>query len=174
MFTTRIIETEGISEAVDLVSKHMFNGSREATAAHFHMHPQGESTTLLGFEDDRLVALLTIRWKSRYPPFREAGIPLIQHIEIRYEDRGKGYGTRIMDAAERLIRKRGDKAGICVGISREFGIAMQMYVKRGYIPDGRGALLNFDEISAGQSIGDASHVCLWMVKELDRPSGAGA
>src|SRR5204862_519324 len=84
---------------------------------------------ILGYEAGRLVGIVTIRWHSRYPPFRDRGIPLIQNIEIRYEDRGRGIGGLMMERAEQEIAQRAPMAGICVGISDSYGPAQRLCVQ---------------------------------------------
>lgn len=43
-----------------------------------------------------------------------------------------------MDEAEKRIFERSEVAGIGFGISADYGAAQRMFVKRGYVPDGRG------------------------------------
>ena len=85
---------------------------------------------------------LTIVWESSYPPFREAGIPEIVDFNVLPKFQRKGIGTQLMDAAEEKIAARSSIAGIGVGLTRDYGAAHRLYIKRGYIPDGQGIISN--------------------------------
>jgi ribosomal protein S18 acetylase RimI-like enzyme len=52
--------------------------------------------------------------------------------------RRRGIGGQLMDEAERRIAERSPVAGIGVGLSADYGAAQILYIRRGYIPDGRG------------------------------------
>ena len=80
----------------------------------------------------------TILWQSWYPPFREAGIPEISDFNVLMKYRWQGIGTALMDEAERRIREHSSIAGIGVGLTKDYGAAQILYVRRGYIPDGLG------------------------------------
>lgn len=69
----------------------------------FADHENLASTTIVGYKNRRLVGIVTIRWQSHYPPFRDQHIPLIQTIEIRYHDRGRGLGNALLERAEHEI-----------------------------------------------------------------------
>ena len=166
-WTTKIITDSQIEEAIEEVSKCLFCGLKKETAEHFSDHYKGDSTTILGYSEGNLVGLLTIRWKANYPPFKEAKIPLIHYIEIVYEDRHKGFGTKLMDEAEQIIAQISNEVGICVNISKEFGVPMRIYAKRGYNLDGNGATVGIKPITAGQTIENIDDVFVWMVKKLN-------
>lgn len=163
---TKIITNEGIEEVIEKVSKSLFCGLKDETADHFAEHYKGDSTTILGYSEGTLVGLVTIRWKANYPPFKAKQIPLIHYIEIVYEHRNKGFGTKLMNEAEQLIAQKSNQAGICVNISIEFGVPMRMYSKRGYILDGNGATVGIKPILARQPIENIDDVFIWMVKNF--------
>lgn len=90
---------------------------------------------------------LTIQWEANYLPFREAEIPEIVDFNVLKKFQRRGIGNRLMDEAEAIIAKRSTWAGIGVGLISDYGAAQVLYVKRGYIPDGRGI------VSGGRSLG---------------------
>ena len=85
---------------------------------------------------------LTIVWESSYPPFRESGIPEIVDFNVLPKFQRQGIGTQLMDSAEEKIAARSSIAGIGVGLTRDYGAAHMLYIKRGYIPDGQGIISN--------------------------------
>jgi GNAT superfamily N-acetyltransferase len=162
----RIIERTGIAEAIDEAMEAFFSGDREEAERNFEGHAEGNSSTLLGYENDELVGILTLRWQSHYPPFRDAGIPLIQNIEIRWERRGQGLGNVLMEHAERYAAQRVPRIGICVGIFDAYGPAQRLYVRRGFIPDGRGVCRDHTPLREGDTLRIGHDLLLWLVKEL--------
>ena len=52
--------------------------------------------------------------------------------------RSKGIGTKLMDIAEKIAFNDGDTVFLGVGLHSGYGSAQRMYIKRGYIPDGKG------------------------------------
>ena len=85
---------------------------------------------------------LTILWESHYPPFKQAEIPEIVDFNVLIKFQRQGIGTALMDEAEKRVASRSDVVGIGVGLTADYGAAQIMYVKRGYIPDGRGLSQN--------------------------------
>ena len=81
---------------------------------------------------------LTICWTSKYPPFQAAQVPEIVDLNVLPQYRRRGIGTALMNLAEDEIRQVSASAGIGVGLTADYGAAQQLYVRRGYIPDGRG------------------------------------
>jgi GNAT superfamily N-acetyltransferase len=92
----------------------------------------------IGFENDVFAGYLTVLWKSNYPLFAAKNIPEINDFNVLPEFRRKGIGTKLMDEAERLVSERSKIVGIGVGLDADYGAAQRLYIKRGYIPDGRG------------------------------------
>jgi len=89
-----------------------------------------------------IVGYLTIDWTSHYPAFADAGIPEIVDFNVIAAARRHGVGTALMDDAERRITGRSGLAGIGVGMYADYGSAQRMYVKRGYVPDGAGLVVD--------------------------------
>lgn len=109
---------------------------------------------------------ITISWRSNYPPFREADIPELVDFNVMPRFRKQGVGTAIMDFAEDLILQRSPIAGIGVGLTHDYGAAQRLYVKRGYIPDGRGIFKYHNFVSIGDKITVGHDVALYFTKEL--------
>jgi len=98
----------------------------------------GKRVVFVATVDEVFTGYVTILWESVYAPFRESGIPEIADFNILPKFRRQGIGAQLMDAAERQICERSMVAGIGVGLTRDYGAAQILYVRRGYIPDGRG------------------------------------
>jgi GNAT superfamily N-acetyltransferase len=109
---------------------------------------------------------LTIMWQSPYPHFWQAGIPEIVDFNVLPKFRRQGIGTQLMDAAEARIGKRSDIAGIGVGMTADYGAAQILYVRRGYIPDGRGLSYDLQPVNYDQQITGNDSMVLYFTKKL--------
>lgn len=162
----RIATNKNIDAFIAAAIKDFFSGSEAEARNNLGPYDEDDTSFIIAYESDAPVAVVTIRWKPNYPPFKEAGIPFIQNIEVKWELRGQGYGNRVMEAVEQHIAKRAGKAGICVALFDDYGPAQRLYAKRGYIPDGRGACHRFTPLQRGNTITlDDDHL-IWLVKDL--------
>ncbi|GAA0622279.1 GNAT family N-acetyltransferase [Kribbella sandramycini] len=124
----------------------------------------GARDILVAFLDDRYVGYVTIRWESPYEPF--AGIPEIQDFNVLPEVRRRGIGTALMDAAEARVATRSPLVGIGVGLYPDYGAAQRMYVRRGYLPDGRGLIYDGHQVPPMQTVPNDDNLTLMFTKQL--------
>jgi GNAT superfamily N-acetyltransferase len=164
--TLRRATSETIDAFIAEAARHFFSGSEEGARANIGPFDETETSFLLAYEKDDPIATVTLRWKSNYPPFRDAGIPFIQNIEIRYDLRGQGWGGQVLAAVERLASQRSNTIGICVGLTDAYGPAQRLYAKCGYIPDGRGACHRFTPLTQGQTLTLNDDHLIWLTKDL--------
>lgn len=122
---------------------------------------------------------VTLKWQSGYPSFKAQNIPEIMDLNVLPAHRKMGIGSLLLDTAEKEAATKSDKIGIGVGLyAGEDGAAQRLYVKRGYIPDGKGVTYNYEPTVPGnnypldddppslfQSYGGAGLV-LWFIKRL--------
>lgn len=76
---------------------------------------------------------------SEWGPLGGKGLPEIVDFGVLEKMRRRGIGSRLMDVAEKIAARYADQVYLGVGLHEGYGSAQRMYVKRGYIPDGRGA-----------------------------------
>jgi GNAT superfamily N-acetyltransferase len=112
----------------------------------------GAKDVVIATADAAIVGFLTIDWTSHYPAFAAAGIPEVVDFNVIAAARRHGIGTRLMDEAERRIAERSPIAGIGVGMYADYGSAQRMYVKRGYVPDGAGLVVDGIAPAPGSTI----------------------
>jgi GNAT superfamily N-acetyltransferase len=124
----------------------------------------GVRDVLVGLLDGEYVGYVTVRWESPYEPFE--GIPEIQDFNVLPRYRRRGYGTALMDAAEALVAERSDVVGIGVGLYPDYGQAQRMYVRRGYLPDGRGLIYDGRQVPPMETIRNDDSATLMFTKNL--------
>lgn len=109
---------------------------------------------------------LTIVWESGYPPFAVENIPEIVDFNVLIKFRRQGIGSALMDEAEKLISERSPTAGIGVGLPPDYGPAHILYIKRGYIPDGKGLYFDHHHLQFGETCIVNDDLTLMFTKRL--------
>lgn len=126
----------------------------------------GDRVVLVAFVAEEFAGYVTIVWHSHYPPFADAQIPEIVDFNVLPRYRRQGIGSRLMDKAEALIGERSAVVGIGVGLYPDYGAAQRLYVRRGYIPDGRGVAYNEQSVRPGQAVPVDDSLVLFFTKDL--------
>lgn len=127
---------------------------------------EGVRTVLVAVAGAEVCGYGTVCWEPDYPPFVAAGIPEIQDLNVLPRFRRRGIATRLMDEAERRIAERSDVAGIGVGLYDDYGPAQRMYVLRGYVPDGRGAVYRNLPVRGGETLRADDDLVIHLIKRL--------
>lgn len=109
---------------------------------------------------------VTLNWEPAYPFFAEQKIPEIQDLNVLPYFRRKGIGTSLVDQAEAQIACRSDIIGIGVGLHPGYNDAHRLYVKRGYIPDGRGITYRNRYLLEGDQVILDDDLVLHMVRRI--------
>jgi GNAT superfamily N-acetyltransferase len=109
---------------------------------------------------------VTVKWKTEYSPFADAGIPEIQDLNVLPRHRRSGIGTALMDGAEALVGERSATVGIGVGMYAGYGNAQRLYVLRSYVPDGRGLTYDGRILEPMESTVNDDDLVLYFTKRL--------
>lgn len=127
---------------------------------------EGRRVVLLAERGGEFAGYVTVVWESEYPPFRAAGIPEIVDFNVLIKFQRQGVGTTLLDEAERRIAERSAVAGIGVGLTADYGAAQVLYVKRGYVPDGRGMAQAGRAIRHGEQVTIDDDLAVYFSKRL--------
>lgn len=126
-----------------------------------------ERLVLLAFFNDEFAGYLTIKWDSYYLPFKEKNIPEIIDLNVLIKFRCKGIATKLMNEAERIVSKRSYTIGIGVGLTKDYGNAQSLYIKRGYVPDRKGLSYKYNSLEYGDNVRVDDDLILCLIKELN-------
>jgi len=129
---------------------------------------EGQIVLLVAEAEGDYLGHVKVVWQSDYAFFRVLGIPEIQDLNVLPAHRRKGIGTRLVDAAEDVIRQRSRVAGIGFGLYDDYGVAQRMYVSRGYVPDGNGVAYNGMPVKPGQTVVVDDGLVLYLTKKLEK------
>ncbi|GAA4462541.1 GNAT family N-acetyltransferase [Phytohabitans houttuyneae] len=121
---------------------------------------------LVSLFEGRFAGYLTVRWSSDYTPFRAAGIPEVVDLNVLPQFRRRRIASTLMDAAEDLTVSRSDTAGIGVGLNADYAAAHLMYLRRGYLPDGRGVAYRGITVQPGAPVKVDDDLALMMTRRL--------
>ena len=125
-----------------------------------------ECSALLALYDGEVAGYVFLYHKCKWGGMANCGIPGIVDLIVFKKYRNKGVATVLMDVAEEIAKKYCDKVYLDVCLNKEYGPAQRLYVKRGYVPDGKGVYYEEKvcEIDAVCKNDDELTLCL--VKEL--------
>lgn len=150
----------------DAFTSQNWNKPIERYQRYFREQQEGKRNILVASIDGKFAGYLTILWSSEYPYFKENVIPVIQDLNVLIEFRKKGVATKLMEYAENIISKEFNTVGIGVGLTSDYGNAQRLYIRRGYLPDGKGISQNEKQLNWGDKIIVDDDLILCFTKQL--------
>ena len=159
-------DIECIAEAFDAIG---WSSHKPLSQYQRYYAEQGDGSrdVLVAFIEKEFAGYLTIVWEPEYLPFKNSGIPEVQDFNVLPDFRRKKIGTALMDAAEEVISTRSEIVGIGVGMYPDYGNAQRLYVKRGYVPDGRGLTYARKVLEPGETAMNDDDLVLYFTKDLE-------
>jgi ribosomal protein S18 acetylase RimI-like enzyme len=143
-----------------------WNKPVEQFRVYFSQMQSGARDVLIACWHDEFAGYVTIMWQSTYPPFQESSIPEIVDFNVLQKFQRRSVGASLMDEAERRIALRSPVAGIGVGLTADYGAAQILYIKRGYLPDGRGVFQSGEHLAYHDNIFIDDSLALYLTKTL--------
>lgn len=159
--TIRLLRPGDVETVAEAFAAIGWNRPASQYARYLEEQERGARVVLIAFWRREFAGYLTILWQSSYPPFMVEGIPEIVDLNVVPQLRRRGVGSRLMEEAEQQIAERSKVAGIGVGLYADCGAAQRLYVKRGYVPDGRGLISHHRPVPAGErvTVDDGLELC---------------
>lgn len=133
----------------------------------------GRRLTLVAEVGGAIAGYVTLNWDPAYPPFREAGLPEVQDLNVLPPFQRRGLGAALVRAAEGAARGRSEAVGIGVGLGPDYGAAQRLYVRLGYVPDGRGVAYADRVVEPGERVVVDDDLVLHLTKVLAAEPPAG-
>ena len=127
----------------------------------------GERIIWFAFIDDIFAGYITLKWSSNYKPFADQNIPEIMDLNVLPPSRGQGIASKILEIAENTAARKSDIVGLGVGLYADYGSAQRLYIKRGYIPNGRGVTYNYESVKPGSHLCLDDDLVLWFTKKIN-------
>ena len=156
-----------ISEAFNKIG---WNKPASLFARYLKEQEAGERIVWVAHVHEQFAGYITLKWRSSYPFFKEQNIPEIIDLNVLPSFRKMGIGSLLLDCAEKEALTKSQIIGIGVGLyageDGGYGSAQRLYVKRGYIPDGKGVTYNYEPTIPGNSYLLDDDLVLWFTKKL--------
>jgi GNAT superfamily N-acetyltransferase len=133
-----------------------------------YLAEQGDErrVVLVAWCETQVCGYAVVVWQPDYAPFGERGIPEIQDLNVLPPFRRRGIGSRLLDAAEEVVASRSPEVGIGFGLYADYGAAQRLYVRRGYVPDGRGASHRGRFVLGGELVVADDDLAIYLTKRL--------
>ncbi|WP_426446897.1 GNAT family N-acetyltransferase [Paenibacillus sp. S-38] len=126
----------------------------------------GTRVTLLACEDEVILGVAHLKYRSEYPYFGERGIPEINDLLVFAAYRRRGIANLLIGELERTAGERHEEMGIGVGLYKDYGSAQRIYCRRGYIPDGQGIMYENRPVAPGEQVRVDDELVLYLTKKL--------
>ncbi|MGX6959984.1 MAG: GNAT family N-acetyltransferase [Rickettsia endosymbiont of Pentastiridius leporinus] len=160
------LTTLDIEPLVSSFAKANWHKPRELFEQYLKEQQQNKRLIWVAYLDNRIAGYITLVWQSQYKYFNQNQIPEIKDLNVLPSFRNLGIGLRLLKAAEDAAIDKSDIIGIGVGLYADYGAAQRLYVKNGYMPDGRGITYNYQTLQAGTNIILDDDLVLFFTKKL--------
>ena len=124
----------------------------------------------VAFIDEFFAGYITLSFFSLYKPFRDKNIPEIMDLNVLPAFRNNGIGSLLIHTAEIKASTQSNIVGIGVGLyagtDGGYGAAQRLYVKLGYIPNGKGVAYQYKNAIPGDYYKLDDDLVLWLTKTL--------
>jgi GNAT superfamily N-acetyltransferase len=128
---------------------------------------RGERSSAIAREGEAIHGYGHLIWKSLYGSFRAARVPEIRDLVVADHARRQGIGTSLVVHLGRTAHGAGARRiGTGVGLNEAYGAAQRLFVKLGFMPDGRGLTSGSEPVFPGDSVVADDTLLLWFVRDL--------
>jgi ribosomal protein S18 acetylase RimI-like enzyme len=144
-----------------------WNKSKSQYEAYYAEQVAGVRSVLIARLKGEFAGYVTIKWIADYMPFVIDHLPEIQDLNILPHFRRNGLGERLMHECEASAKQRSiEEIGLGVGLLSDYGSAQRLYLKLGYIPDGRGLHYKRQPVGYRQSMVADDDLVLFLSKRI--------
>ena len=127
---------------------------------------KGECSALLALYNGAVAGYVFLYYKCRWGGLAGHNIPGIVDLFVFEKYRRKKIATMLLVTAENIARQYCNKIYLDVCLNSDYGPAQRFYIKRGYIPDGKGVYYKEKICEADVAYRNDDELTLCLVKEL--------
>lgn len=125
-----------------------------------------ECSALLALYNGEIAGYVFLYYKCRWGGLANCNLPCIIDLIVFEKYRNNGIATALMDIAEKIAKKHNNRIYLDVCLNSEYGPAQRLYVKRGYVPDGKGVYYEEKVCETNAICKNDDELTLCLVKEL--------
>lgn len=148
------------------LSGYVSGGDQEYLKRQLDNQENKECSALLAFFNEQIAGYVFLYYKCRWGALKNRGLPAVVDLVVFEEYRRNGIGMALMDAAEGIAREHGNKVYLDVCLNSDYGPAQRLYIKRGYIPDGKGVYYEEEVCKVNADCKNDDELTLCLIKEL--------
>ena len=126
----------------------------------------GKCVSLVAEYKGAVAGYINVYPNSAWGSFGGMGYSEIVDFGVLEKYRCNGIGTKLMDVAEKIAAEYSDTVYLGVGLHGGYGSAQRMYIKRGYMPDGRGVWYGDGVAASYQEYRNDDDLNLYLSKKL--------
>ena len=126
----------------------------------------GIAVSLIAEYKGNVAGYLNVYPDSKWGAFGNQGYPELIDFGVLEKYRRRGIGNKLMDVAEQIAAQYADKVYLGVGLHAGYGSAQRIYVKRGYVPDGKGVWYKNSVCPPYSDCCNDDDLVLYMIKDL--------
>lgn len=127
-----------------------------------------ERSVWVAWDNNIFLGYVTLKWVSEYEPFKLQNIPEIKDLNVLPRFRRNGLGSHLLNVVEKEASDKSQTVGLGVGLFSDYGDAQRVYVKRGYVPDGKGITYKNKIVNWNDLIHVDDDLVLWFTKKIDK------
>jgi GNAT superfamily N-acetyltransferase len=165
-FNVRCLMSQDIPLIVSAFAELGWNKPASLYQKYLDEQEKSERCVWVAFREATFLGYVTLKWHSEYLAFKTRSVPEISDLNVLPQFRKQGVASMLLELAEAKAQEKSAIVGIGVGLSADYGNAQQLYVKRGYIPDGQGITYNYEFVPFGGTVILDDDLVLWFTKNL--------
>ena len=163
----KALSPEDFEEIAVAFGKLGWSKPRSQYEAYYAEQTAGVRSVLIARLKGEFAGYVTIKWIADYTLFLTNYLPEIQDLNVLPHFRKSGLGERLMRECEAVAKQRGmGEIGLGVGLLADYGSAQRLYLKLGYIPDGRGLHYKRQPVGYRQSVVADDDLILYLSKRI--------
>lgn len=141
-------------------------GNRKYLQNQLTNQENGDCAALLALYKGEVAGYVFLYYKCKWGGLGKQGIPAIVDLVVFEKYRRAGIATALMDVAEEIAGKNAHKVYLDVCLNSEYGPAQRLYIKRGYVPDGKGVYYEEKVCATDAVCKNDDELTLCLIKEL--------
>lgn len=163
----RFLEESDIDEMVSAFKAIGWHKPRSIYEGYLSEQTKGTRLTLIAKKENRFCGYVTLKWNSDYPHFKAHRIPEIADLNVLPHYRKKGIGSKLIEKCEKLVVDHGyTQIGLGMGLTKDYGNAQRLYVKRGFILNGHGLFYKHHPVHFGTHVIVDDDLVLYLTKTI--------
>ncbi len=126
----------------------------------------GLRTVLVARWAGEFAGYVTLLWQPSHPALAVPPVPEIADFNVLPQFRRRGIGSALLDEAERRAAEVSPLVALGVGLTADYGAALRLYVRRGYLPVGSGLFSYGQPGRYGQQVRVDDDLLIFFTKDI--------